>query len=94
MNRAQMGRSLFLGTFIHSRNLEELDYLYNTAVCVNEDGVIVAIEPECDLAKAEEQILPKLGWSRGDVSVRIAKPGEFFFPGFIGKCAIFNLRFF
>jgi guanine deaminase len=73
-----------LGTFIHSKNLDKLEYLHNTAVCVDEKGVIVAIEPECNQAKAEGILFPKLGWSREDVSVKVAKPGQFFFPGFIG----------
>jgi len=79
-------RSLFLGTFIHSKSLDELSYLHKTAVCVDEKGVIVALETNCDQAKAEETLYPQLGWSRGDVTVRTAKHGQFFFPGFIGLC--------
>jgi len=64
--------------------LDELEYLHDSAICVDENGVIVAIEKDCDLKKAEETLLPKLGWSTGDVTVKTAKPGQFFFPGFIG----------
>jgi guanine deaminase len=81
---ALSGKTLFLGTFIHSKSLEELEFLHDTAVFIDEKGVIVAIEPKCDQAKAEETVLPKLGWSRGDVSFQTAAPGQFFFPGFIG----------
>jgi len=77
-------RSLFLGLFIHCKSLEELEFLHDTAVLVDEKGVIVAIEPKCDQSRAEETLLPRLGWSREEVSVRVAKAGQFFFPGFIG----------
>jgi len=84
MSHHPTGKSLFLGSFIHSRSLDELEYLHDSAICVDENGVIVAIEKDCDLKKAEETLLPKLGWSTGDVTVKTAKPGQFFFPGFIG----------
>ena len=80
-------RSLFLGSFIHSKSLEELEYLHDTAVCVDEKGVIVAIEPGYDQVKAEEVLFSKLGWTKSDVTVKVAKPGQFFFPGFIGACS-------
>jgi hypothetical protein len=79
------GRSLFLGTFVHSKSLDELEYLKEAAVCVDEKGVIVAIEQDCDQNKAEQSLYPKLGWSHGDVTVQTAKEGGFFFPGFIGE---------
>jgi hypothetical protein len=78
-------RWLFLGSFIHSKNLEELEFLHDTAICVDEKGVIVAIEPGCEQTKAEESLLPKLGWTKGEVTIKVAKPGQFFFPGFIGS---------
>ena len=77
-------RSLFLGTFIHSKSLEELEFLHDTAVCVDEKGTIVAITQGCDRSKAEEIVLPRLGWKKGDVTVNTAKEGQFYFPGFIG----------
>jgi guanine deaminase len=79
-----VGKTLYQGRFIHSKSLDELEYLDNTALLVNEKGVIVAISKDCDQKKAEADIFPKLGWTPGEVSVRIAKPGQFFFPGFIG----------
>ncbi|KAI0117119.1 guanine deaminase [Daldinia grandis] len=74
---------LFLGLFIHSVKLGELQYLHDTAVFVDESGNIVAVETHCDQKKAEETLYPKLGWKGGDVTVTIAKDGQFFFPGFI-----------
>ncbi|KAG0650515.1 putative guanine deaminase [Hyphodiscus hymeniophilus] len=77
------GRAVYLGTFIHSKSLEELEYLHNSAAFVDEKGAIVAIELDCDQKKAEEVLLPKLGWKKGEVTVNVAKPGQFYFPGFI-----------
>jgi guanine deaminase len=79
------GRSLFLGTLVHSKTLDRLEYLQGTAVCVDENGIIVAIQEGCDQSAAEQSLYPKLGWSRDDVTVRRANEGEFFFPGFIGQ---------
>ncbi|KAI1802791.1 guanine deaminase [Daldinia bambusicola] len=74
---------LFLGLFIHSIKLGELQYLHDTAVCVDKSGKIVAVEQQCDQNKAEETLYPKLGWKAEDVIVTIAKDGQFFFPGFV-----------
>lgn len=76
--------SLFLGTFIHSKGLDVLEYLHNTALFVNEKGTIVHIEPDCGQEKAEKTIFPTLGWTIGEINITIAKEGQFFFPGFIG----------
>lgn len=75
---------LFIGTFIHSKQLDELEYSHNTAVCVDKSGKIVAVESPCDRNKAEETLYPKLGWIAADVDVTVGRDGEFFFPGFIG----------
>jgi guanine deaminase len=82
--KSSAGRSIFLGTFIHSKSLEELEFLHDTAVFVDEKGTIVAIEQGCDEIKAEEAVFPKLGWTKGEATVKVAKAGHFFFPGFIG----------
>ncbi|ROT40736.1 guanine deaminase [Sodiomyces alkalinus F11] len=74
---------LFLGNFVHSKTREELEYLHSAGVFVDTTGVIVAIEPECDLAKAREHVFPRLGWESEHVQVVACKPGQFFFPGFI-----------
>ncbi|KAI0132601.1 guanine deaminase [Xylariales sp. AK1849] len=74
---------LFLGLFIHSKRLDELEYLHDTAVCVDTSGHIVAVEPQCGQKKAEEILYPKLGWDTAGVEVHVGKEGQFFFPGFI-----------
>ncbi|KAI1075795.1 guanine deaminase [Whalleya microplaca] len=81
--RGNEKNQLFLGTFIHSKNLGELQYLHDTAICVNKSGKIVAIEQKHDRTKAEETLYPRLGWAVDDVVVTIGGDGQFFFPGFI-----------
>lgn len=76
---------VFLGTFIHSTKLDELEYQHQTAVFVDRSGKIVHLEQECDELKAKEISQEKLGWNHADTDVRQAKEGDFFFPGFIGK---------
>lgn len=76
---------LFLGSFVHSKALNELEYLHNAAVCVYKTGVIVAVEKDCDEATARTTLLPRLGWPEDDLQVTIARDGQFFFPGFIGQ---------
>lgn len=83
-------KTVYLGTFIHSKDLGNLEYLHNAAVFVDEHGTIVAIDKQCDQAKAEETVFPKLGWSNTQAVVRAAKPDQFFFPGFIGKFRSFR----
>ncbi|KAM0328176.1 hypothetical protein ACHAQA_005583 [Verticillium albo-atrum] len=74
---------LFLGTFIHSKSRESLEYLHSTAVCVDASGTIAAVEPDCDLTRAKDELLPRLGWDASTVTITTAAPGQFFFPGFI-----------
>lgn len=83
-SKEQKKNQLFIGTFIHSKKLDELEYLHDTAICVDKSGKIVAVEPQCDLEKATGTLYPTLGWSAADVDVTIGQDGEFFFPGFIG----------
>lgn len=87
-------RSLFLGSFIQSKNLDELEYWHEAAVAVDEEGAIVGIEKEDGVGKekAGEVLLARLGWSREGLSVRSAREGEFYFPGFVGMCVLFRLQ--
>ena len=79
---------LFLGSFIHSKSLEELEFLHDAAICVDSNGKIVAVEQQCDQRKAEEAVYPKLGWTANEVKVNTCQDGQFYFPGFIGKISI------
>lgn len=82
------GNKVLLGSFVHSTSREALEYLHDTGVFVDGDGVIVAIEPDCDRSKAEDEIVPRLGWDKTQVEVVSSKKGQFFFPGFIGASQI------
>lgn len=61
---------VFIGTFIHSRALDELEYLHNTAVFVEgATGTIVALERECDLTRTLDETLNRLGWSAAECRI-------------------------
>ncbi|KAI1329591.1 guanine deaminase [Xylariaceae sp. FL0255] len=75
---------VFFGSFIHCKELGELEYIHNAAVFVDGSGTIVAIEPNCNQQKAVETVYAKLGWSLDDVAITAARDGrQFYFPGFI-----------
>ncbi|GJN81055.1 hypothetical protein PLIIFM63780_004587 [Purpureocillium lilacinum] len=75
---------VLLGTFVHSKTAQELDYMHNTAVAVDSHGTIVGIERDAaDVMSAKAKLLANLGWSESDVQVCVSKEGQFFFPGFI-----------
>jgi len=76
---------LFLGSFIHSKALAELEYLHDAAIAVDASGKIVAVERDCVGPEAVKMVLAKLGWAEADVDVdaTATKAAHFFFPGFI-----------
>ncbi|OIW28341.1 Metallo-dependent hydrolase [Coniochaeta ligniaria NRRL 30616] len=80
---ADKKNTVFYGTFIHSKKLDELEYLHNTAVFVDSNGKILAVERDCDLDNIATTLFPKLGWQAGNVATEKIKDGQFFFPGFI-----------
>lgn len=84
---------LFLGSFVHSKKLKELESLHNAAVAVDGSGKIVAVEPDCSEDRARETVLPRLGWRENEVEFARAVDGQFFFPGFIGECLLANMHF-
>lgn len=85
---------VFLGSFVHSKALNKLEYLHQTAVFVDKSGKIIAIEKDCDESKARELIFPRFGWAEADVEVVKAKEEQFFFPGFIGERRQYSFFFF
>ncbi|KAJ0115781.1 hypothetical protein J7T55_010604 [Diaporthe amygdali] len=61
---------VFIGTFIHSRALDELEYLHNTAVFVEgATGTIIAIERECDHTRTLDETFNRLGWSAAECKI-------------------------
>jgi guanine deaminase len=76
---------LLLGTFIHSKTPQELEYRHDTAVAVSSQGKIVGIQQAGgNVNEARDTLLKELGWDPSDVDVIACKEGQFFFPGFIG----------
>lgn len=72
-------RTLYVGPFVHSESLQDLEICQEGIIGVDEHGKIAFIErAEIDAAAAAE----KHGWSSYEI-VRIRDNG-FFFPGFIG----------
>lgn len=79
-------KQVFVGTFISSKNPKELNYNHDRLVCVDEEGKIVKVDTEGGSAdQIEERLAKLLNWKLSEVDVHIAKPGEFFFPGFVGE---------
>jgi guanine deaminase len=80
-------RTVYAGTFIHSKSLAELEILEKGVIGVDEKGKIAFVEQGVeDLGK----VIQEKGWD--GTSVVFAKEGQFFFPGFIGKFFPFSLH--
>ena len=77
---------VFVGTVIHCKSRTELEFMHDTAVAVDAKGKIVAVVTgDGDVSTAKEKLLGQLGWREAEVDLHTAKPGQFFFPGFIGE---------
>ncbi|KAG5927707.1 hypothetical protein E4U42_001912 [Claviceps africana] len=75
---------ILLGTFIHSKNRDELEYLHNSAVAVDWQGTICAVVKDRGSAGvARDVVLRTLGWGIDDVDIIECLEGQFFFPGFV-----------
>lgn len=70
MSAAHPPNQVFIGTFIHSKALDEVEYLHNTAVFVEGlTGTIVAIERECDHTRTLDETFNRLGWSAAECKI-------------------------
>lgn len=79
-------KQVFVGTFISSKSPKELDYQHDTIVCVDGEGRIVKVDTEGgSTEQIGKRLRETLNWELSDVDVHIAKPGQFFFPGFVGE---------
>ncbi|KHO00787.1 guanine deaminase [Metarhizium album ARSEF 1941] len=77
-------RSLMLGNFVHSETREQLGFLLDAAIAVDERGKIVDMDNGSDDVKtAKKQLLCRLGWDEHDLDVYACRRGQFFFPGFV-----------
>lgn len=68
---------LFYGLVIHSTSLENLHFLPNTAVLVQEDGKIALVQPDASVTSIKQQ------FGVPDENVIILKDTEFLMPGMI-----------
>ena len=73
-------KTIYVGAFVHSKSLQELEICQKGAIGVDENGTIAFVERDVTDPEAPGK---KGGWE----SAKIVKVGEngFFFPGFIGK---------
>lgn len=70
MSAGPLPNQVFIGTFIHSKALDELEYLHNTAVFVEgSTGTIVAVERECDHTRTLDETFNRLGWSAAECKI-------------------------
>ena len=77
---------VFVGTLVHCKSRTELELMHDTAVAVDAKGKIVAVVTgNGDAAMAKEKLLGQLGWREAEVDIHTSKPGQFYFPGFIGE---------
>jgi guanine deaminase len=79
---------LLLGTFVHSRTQQDLEFLHNAGIAVDAEGKIAAVERDAaaaDVSETKARLLKRLGWNEAEVDVTVAAEGQFFFPGFVGE---------
>ncbi|KAF2661138.1 guanine deaminase [Lophiostoma macrostomum CBS 122681] len=75
---AAISKTIYFGSFVHSKTLTELDICEKGAIGVDEEGVIRFVERDSEV----ENVLEKYGEWKDAKVVRI-KGNGFFFPGFI-----------
>ena len=79
-------KSIYFGTFIHNVSLSEVEILENSAVGVDEKGVIVFVEKDVgrsDVLRVAENHGWRTGW--GLYLTSSGSRARFWFPGFIGE---------
>lgn len=81
---APLKNTIYLGPFVHSKTLKELEICENGAIGVDETGVIRFVERGVE--SVEEVVKKFESWNDAKV-VRVKGEG-FFFPGFVGRCFI------
>ncbi|KAI9820367.1 MAG: hypothetical protein M1827_005990 [Pycnora praestabilis] len=80
--RTPLKLTVYVGTFVHCKSLQELDICENGAIGVDEEGKIAFVER--DLAPQwHEEIVSKYHMHWKDAEIIRPPPGGFFFPGFI-----------
>lgn len=76
---AEISKTIYVGTFVHSISLAELEIGENGAIGVDENGVIQFVHKDVDLKTVHEEH-PE--WREAKIAE--VKGNGFFFPGFVG----------
>ncbi|KAL5349036.1 hypothetical protein ACLOAV_006462 [Pseudogymnoascus australis] len=79
-------KTVYLGTFAHSKSLKELEIAHDAAIFVDENGKIVAVERGVADEAAAKSFFPRLNWIESQekpIQIFKSKEEQFFFPGFI-----------
>ncbi len=71
--------SIYIGSFVHCKKPDALEFLHDTAVIVDLDGRITHVGPAKEALESYPGVPPGAG-----VDIHRIEQGQFFFPGFIG----------
>jgi len=75
-------KTIYLGPFVHSVSLKQLEICESGAIGVDEEGVIAFVERG---VAGLEDVVKKVGGEWEEANVVKVKGEGFFFPGFIGE---------
>lgn len=78
-------RTIYIGTFIHSISLANLEILDHAVIGVDENGTITFIEKDVKLPVVAEVTEQKYGWKDSSIVKGVGESTAFFFPGFVGQ---------
>jgi guanine deaminase len=87
MSGKEVEKTVYLGTFAHSKSLKELEIAHDAAIFVDESGKIIAVERGVADGESARIFFPKLNWTESQenpIQIVKSKDEQFFFPGFIG----------
>ena len=77
-------RTVYLGTFIHSKTLGELERFEEAAIGVDENGIITFIEQNLSDLFGLKTRIQRYGWDNYDLVHAPEETIGFWFPGFVG----------
>jgi guanine deaminase len=86
--RTPLRRTVYIGTFLHSASLGDIEVSERTAIGVDEEGIITFIEKNLTDEQTILRCIEGNGWDAGEYDLVQAPEGDgvirFWFPGFIG----------
>ena len=84
---APISKSIYIGPFVHSKSLSELEIQEHGAIGVDEDGIIRFVERNLHDGSLSNLIQQK-GDDWTDAQIVEINGSGFFFPGFIGAIGL------